>query len=138
MRHYAGSRGGKYYTPTAEWLHAILRPLFADQLVDKDLYDSEYDRAEVVLGLVAQDAANQRHLLQGINWRARTRWFGRYTWRAGRSQHSLLTDLEHQLQSEGADWPPLRHGLFGSDVARAKNALESYAADFQEIAKHRL
>ena len=38
----------------------MLRPVFQDQLPDEDAYAAEFDRAEVTLGVLAQDAVNVR------------------------------------------------------------------------------
>lgn len=61
LSHFTQKRGGKYHTPVAEWLHAVLRPVFTDQIPDDDQYDIEFDRAEVMLGLLSQDCAHVRH-----------------------------------------------------------------------------
>jgi len=106
------NRGGKYHTPVADWLHAVLRPVFVDQLPDQDMYDTEFDRAEVMLGLLSQDSANQRYAAHSDSrWSARSHWFGRSTWRAARYGNPV-TAFEHEFQSQGETWPPLQGNLF--------------------------
>jgi hypothetical protein len=135
---FTEKRVGKYHTPVAEWLHAIQRPIFLDQWPDDDAYAAEFDRAEVVLGVLAQDAVNVRiaAATDGRNW-GRSRWFGRSTWRSMHSYGNPVEDLQHELATEGAMWGPLRGGLFGGDLDRAKAAVDEYAESFARMASQR-
>ena len=135
LSYYETKSGGKYFTPFAEWLHHSLRSLFADQLLDDDHYDDEFDRAEIMLGLLSQDCANQRVAASGSTWRARSRWFGRSTWRYRHSSRSPLMDFEHELQSNGPSWAPVQQNLFGGEENRAREALNSYGEDFRRISR---
>lgn len=128
----------KFYTPVAEWLFVLLRSLFVDQLPDEDAYAAEFDRAEVVLGVLAQDAVNIRiaALPPGKGW-GRSQWFGRSTWRAVHQQSNPVEDLQHELATQGALWGPLRAQLFGAEPDRAQAALDKYADDFAQIASRR-
>ncbi|MER7250806.1 toll/interleukin-1 receptor domain-containing protein [Kribbella sp. NPDC000426] len=138
LAHFRERRGGKYYTPVADWLHILLRPVFADQLPDQDTYDSEFDRAEVMLGLISQDCATQRYVANANSaWRARSRWYGRSTWRAANSHGNPITQFEQELQSQGARWRPLQGELFGADPVRAREALDAYSTTFNELARNR-
>ncbi len=132
------NRTQKFYTPVAEWLYIMLRPVFADQFLDDDAYGAGFDRAEVVLGVLAQDAVNLRIAAkpEGKGW-GRSHWFGRSTWRAAHYHGNPVDDLQHELASEGALWAPLRGELFGGEVDRAKAALDSYAGTFAKIAGQR-
>lgn len=132
------NRTQKFHTPVAEWLYVMLRPVFEDQLPDDDAYGAEFDRAEVVLGVLAQDAVNVRiaAMPDGKGW-GRSHWFGRSTWRAAHYHGNPVDDLQHELASEGAMWGPLRGELFGDKVTRAKAALDSYAETFAKIASQR-
>lgn len=131
-------RAQKSYTPVAEWLYTMLRPVFEDQLPDDDAYGAEFDRAEVVLGVLAQDAVNVRIAAtpDGKGW-GRSHWFGRSTWRAAHYHGNPVDDLQHELATEGAMWGPLRGELFGGEVDRAKAALDSYGETFAKIASQR-
>lgn len=128
----------KLYTPVAEWLFVVLRPLFVDQLPDDDAYAAEFDRAEVVLGVLAQDAVNIRiaALPERRGW-GRSRWFGRSTWRAAHYYGNPVEDLQHELATEGALWGPLRAELFGGERDRAQAAVDKYAESFAEISRGR-
>lgn len=126
---------GKPHTPVAEWLHRILRPLFLDQLPDQDAYDSEFDRAEVMLGLLSTDAIDVRIAAsaEGHRWGS-SRWFGRSMWRSVHSYGNPVSDFVHELSTQGAIWGPLRASLFGGDEDRARAALEKYGKHFSEWA----
>jgi hypothetical protein len=136
---FVEKRVGKYHTPVAEWLYASLRPIFLDQWPDDDAYQSEFDRAEVVLGVLAQDAVNVRvaGVTDGRGW-GRSRWFGRSTWRAAHHHGNPVNDLQHELATEGAKWGPLRGELFGGEVERAQAALEKYGETFAQVARSRM
>jgi hypothetical protein len=130
-------RVGKYHTPVAEWLHAVLRPIFSDQWPDDEAYTAEFDRAEVVLGVLAQDMVNVRLAAsEGRSW-DRSNWFGRSTWRAANFHGDPVADLQRELANEGSLWGPLQGGLFGGNADRAKLALDKYAETFVEIARRR-
>lgn len=124
-------RTPRLYMPVAEWLHTLLRPIFEENLPDNDIYSADFDRMEVVLGVLAQDTASMNHR----TGTARSRWFGRSTWRAAHYNGNPITDLRQELDSEGALWPPLRDGLFGGDADRAKTAIDSYAELFNELSR---
>lgn len=128
----------KFHTPAAEWLHAMLRPVFEDQLPDDDAYDAEFDRAEVMLGVLAQDAVNVR-IAAVPNGRGSgsSYWFGRSTWRSVHSYGNPVEDMQHELATQGVKWGPLRGELFGSDLDRAKVAVDKYAEGFSEVARRR-
>jgi hypothetical protein len=132
-------RAGKYHTPVAEWIHALLRPVFAEQWPDDDAYTTEYERAEVVLGVLAQDAVNMR-LAADADGRGygQSRWFGRSTWRAAHYHGNAVDDLQHELTTEGSLWGPLRVDLFGGDPDRAQAALDKYSELFAQIARSRM
>jgi hypothetical protein len=126
---------GRYHTPDAEWFHAVLRPLFREEWPDDEAYDAEYDRAEAVLGVLAQDAINARRAASdnGRAW-GRAYWYGRSTWRSKHSHGNPVADLHREFEAQGLQWGPLRAGLFGGSEERAKAALNDYGQTFQEAA----
>lgn len=139
LKDFTERRIGKYHTPTAEWLHHVLRALFADQWPDEESYSAEFDRAEVVLGILAQDAANVRTAATpGSPGWSRSHWYGRSTWRSARNHGNPVADLLHEFETQGAQWGPLQCGLFGGSVERASNALEKYQASFNDLVHRRL
>lgn len=132
-------RHGHYYTPAAEWLHHILRPIFVDQLPDDDEYSSQFERAEVMFGVLAQDAVNVR-ALASENGRAygATHWFGRSVWRAAHGQGNPVMDFTNEFERQGTSWGPVRERLFGGDEDRAGRALKEYGAEFTEYSRRRM
>ncbi|MFI8356834.1 toll/interleukin-1 receptor domain-containing protein [Streptomyces cyaneofuscatus] len=137
LKDFTERRQGKYHTPVAEWMHHVLRPIFADQWPDDDAYSAEFDRAEAVLGTLAQDVVNVRAAAnpEGRSW-GRSHWFGRSTWRSHSHGHAVA-DLVHELETQGTQWGPLRGGLFGGDEDRARAALVAYQTTFNSIASRR-
>ncbi|WP_309136356.1 toll/interleukin-1 receptor domain-containing protein [Nocardioides campestrisoli] len=129
------NRVGKYRTPVGEWLHFALRPIFADQWPDEDAFASEFDRAEVFLGILGQDAVNARAAAnpEARGW-GRSHWFGRSTWRAGHGHGNAVEDVQHELATEGELWGPLRDNLFGGEASRAKTAADGYQENFDRMA----
>lgn len=134
---FTENRKGKYHTPAGEWLHAVLRPLFLDQWPDEDSYTAEFERTEVFVGVLAQDAVNVRIAASGGSGWGGSRWFGRSTWRAAHGYGNPVEDLQHELATDGDSWPPLRAELFGGDLNRARAAVDEYADRFAEISRHR-
>jgi hypothetical protein len=133
------NRIGGYYTPVADWLHAALRPVFADQFHDESIYSDEFDRAEVVLGLLSQDSANVRaRAASDRAWTRRVKWFGRSTWRAANGHSDALGDISAELEAQGESWGPLAAGLFGHDVGRAVTAVADYSEQFNRLRDSRL
>lgn len=135
LKGITGNQLPKRRTPVADWLHAALRPIFSDQLADDYTYDAEFDRAEVVLGILSQDAVDTRY---GANsetsrWN-HSNWFGRSTWRAAHYHGNPVEDLTQELTVDGRLWPPLRADLFGGEESRARAALDAYKADFSRRA----
>src|SRR5205085_2830815 len=123
-------REPKYLTPEAEWLLSILRPVFIDQLPDEDTYAAEFDRGEVMVGLLATDGANVRQAANAGGWVSRSYWFGRATWRSQHAHGNPLEDYAGELDAQGALWGPLQGNLFGGVPGRAKAAIEAYGEDF--------
>lgn len=134
---FTEKRVEKFHTPVAEWLHLMLRPIFEDQLADDNTYAEEFDRTEVMLGVLAQDAVNVRIAsTPDGGWGGRSYWFGRSTWRRGYGGNAV-EDLQHELAIEGPRWGPLRAELFGGEVERANAAADKYAEVFVKMAHDR-
>jgi hypothetical protein len=123
----------KFFTPVAEWLYEILLPVFNEQFPEDAMYDSEFDVAEVMLGLVSEDQMNQfsqRIIPSNRAYAYSHRWFGRSTMPAQLRHSHALKDVWEQQAVAGADWGPIRAGLFGGAVGRASQATSSYAQIF--------
>lgn len=128
-----GNTIGNLRKPAADWLFEVLRPVFVDQFIDDTTYAQAFDRAEVMLGLVSQDVEIQSAAANGYQWANHSSWFGRSTWRSEQSGHSPVEDCARELATTGADWPPLRAGLFGGNIDRATAAIAKYSNDFDEV-----
>ncbi|NAZ84588.1 toll/interleukin-1 receptor domain-containing protein [Kineococcus indalonis] len=128
-----GGRPG-LYTPPADWLHAVLRPIFEEQFVDAESYAREFDRTEVMLGLVSQQVAHERYANDPErSWLNHSSWFGRSTWRGRRARTSAVDDIAAELASQGQSWAPLRAGLFNGSQDEAEAAITAYAEHFQRM-----
>jgi len=90
-----------------------------------------------MLGVLDQDAVNRTiaAATDGRDSWLHAHWFGRSTWRAHR-RGNPVGDLQYQLETEGESWRPLRAGLFGGEVKRAKAAVEKYAETFAEVSQN--
>lgn len=138
LSEFTENRVGKYHTPVAEWFHSILRSIFVDQIPDQDAYSSEFDRAEVLLGVLAQDAEAVRLAASGEGQRwYRSHWYGRSTWRSTYSHGHPVDDMLLEIDTERERWGPLRAGLFGGDQARARKAIEDYGERFNSLSRSR-
>lgn len=125
--------------PIADWMHAALQPLFSEQFVDDYSYAAAFDRAEVMLGAITQDSANQHATAVSDSsraWLMRSRWFGRSTYRYQRGDASPVIAYIQQLAEQGEHWAPIRSGLFGGQTARAQKALTAYSDDFDNARRN--
>lgn len=132
------NRVGNYHTPVEEWLSEVLYPVFEEQFLDRDEYESQFDRAEIYLGLVTQDLVAERQ--SGHSDRKlpiRSSWFGRSTWRSNFFGSNPVDVIHAEYLQRGSSWLPLTAGLFGSDTARVDRAFEGYSASHEEISRHR-
>jgi len=129
---------GKYHTPVAEWLHAIVYPLFADQFYDAQDYDQQFDRAELFLGILSADFSIEEAEASGSAWKRGSRWFGRSTHRAAHGRGDPVGNLKHEVATLGGNWPPLVEGsMFGGDLKRAEVSIAEYAAKVESIQRNR-
>ncbi|WP_084793908.1 toll/interleukin-1 receptor domain-containing protein [Actinokineospora bangkokensis] len=138
LREFTSQKTGKYKTPVAEWLHAILRPLFTDQYPDDPAYSEAFDRTEVVLGLISQDIALAASGGDPDRlWMRRSEWFGRSTWRSHHGRGGALVALAAEIEAQASGWPPLAAGLFAGDATRVEAAFTIYSEDFNKMALSR-
>ena len=124
------NEGKKFHTPTADWMHGMIRPMFDEQYPDGEAYDSAFDSTEVMLGIVAADlfiTQSGGEVERPI--RLRPSWFGRSAWRSRRRPDPVQAILDN-LTAQDESWPPLQAGLFGGSVDRARTATTYYAESF--------
>lgn len=113
------SQGGKRFTPVSDHLYTVLAPLFKEQFaVDTD-YAEAFDRVEVLLDAISEDARTQVERYYGSHG-----GYGRYTWRHKWSDRGPETVMLEEARAQGAGWTPLLSGLFGGSSERAIAALE--------------
>lgn len=127
---------GRFHSPAAEWLFALLKPVFIEQFPDEDTYVSAFDYAEAAIGIVNEDLGNARDSGEGRPVRFRNRWFGRSTWRYAHRHGDPVEDLADEHATRGSAWGPLQVGLFGGAPTRATAAIERYRETFREIARN--
>lgn len=131
-------QAGRYRSPVPEWMHAVLRPVFAEQFFTEFDYSRAFDRTEVMLGLLSQD---QDELAAAVHpdraWGRGSRWFGRSTWRAGMGEYNALAEIQEELTAQAPTWEPLRAGLFGAVLQRAHDASAKYAEAFNDASWRR-
>jgi hypothetical protein len=112
---------GVRFTPVSDDLNIRLRELMRPIVPTDDEYDDIFDRTEVMLGVIAEDASLQRvpdqHLSRG--------WIGRYAWRTKWATPGTFGEIFAECRAQGSSWQPLREGLFDSSVERAIAAFES-------------
>ena len=122
-----------FRTPSAAWLHRILRPVFDEQFPDDEEYDTAFDTTEVILGLVDEDLRNLRFESEERKWLRGTNWLGRATWRSRYRHESPLEEFSDQLAKQYSSYAPLEAGLFGGSYERAKAATEHYRESFDQL-----
>jgi TIR domain len=126
---------GRFHQPIADWLFALLRPVFDEQFTDDDAFENAFDYAEAALGVVNEDLGNMRNTGEtGRPLRFRNMWFGRSTWRFAHRHCDPVADIAEDHAERGSAWRPLRAGLFGGSTDRAKVAIEQYRENFDELA----
>jgi hypothetical protein len=108
-------------TPTSDDLHARLRKPLQSVVRDDDDYSDLFDRLEVLLGVIAEDATLKEKADGGY---LEGGWVGRYIWR-DRYGPSTFLRIHEEFRTQGTSWPPLAAGLFGNSEERAENAFAS-------------
>lgn len=122
--------------PVADWLFSLLRPIFGGGLFDEGVYARDFDRAEVMLGIIADDQVLQRRAdAVAPQWLPTGRWHGRASTRfeSYYGSPSPMAEIEAEARSQGAMWAPVRGGLFGGDPDRAKLAIVTYRTKFDRL-----
>lgn len=139
IRHFTAKGAGKKYTPVAVWLFEAIRPIFADQYPDENGYYDEFERAIILLGLIERDLAAVRYANNpDLTWLMVTHWFGRSTWsHSARFTAQCKKWLPNSSLSRNHGGP-LRAGLFGASVQRARTAIEGYAGEYDHLAQRQM
>ncbi|WP_298944218.1 toll/interleukin-1 receptor domain-containing protein [uncultured Microbacterium sp.] len=114
--------GGRRYTPVSDHLFTVLAPLYRQQFASDADYADAFDRVEVLLDVISEDARAQSDRYYGSHG-----GYGRYTWRHRHSDKGPEVVMLDEARAQGAGWTPLLAGLFGGDSERAIAALENVA-----------
>ena len=119
--------GGHRLTPISDHLFTVLAPLNHQQFAGDSEYAEAFDRVEVFLDAISEDARAQSGEFYGPHG-----GYGRYTWRHRHSSQGPETTMLQEARAQGQGWTPLLGGLFGGESERAIAALESV----EELAGH--
>jgi len=114
-------RSGGRKTPVSDDLHTRLRQVVRRLLPGDEDYDEAFDRAEMLLGLIAEDSAA---VVEAAGGYAHGGWVGRYAWRSHYSGGGLEA-FSNEAIGAGDEWPPLRAGLFGGSAERVRKAIDA-------------
>jgi len=123
--------GGKRHTPVSDFLHDTLRDRVRGIEPDDDEYSDLFDRAEVLLALLALDL-KQHDQPAGAYFYGPT--YGRFTWRRpnGRSNLDAVGQLKRDFLTYESQWWPLTAGLFKGSTERAIEAFQALEAGTAE------
>lgn len=114
--------------PMSEHLAEVLRAPSSFVIRSQAEFETAFDRFEYLSALVQAD------LSSGKRWSSF--YIGRFAYQGrafgGTSRQSQL--VEQELAAQGADWPLLRAGSFGSDLDRVSAAKEKVDYRSQQIA----
>ncbi|ERG65353.1 hypothetical protein L332_13010 [Agrococcus pavilionensis RW1] len=116
-------RRGRRRTSISDHLFTVLAPLFRQQFASDHDYADAFDRAEVLLDAVSEDARAQGERFYGPHG-----GYGRYTWRHRDTAKGPEAEMLAEAQGQGAGWTPLLGGLFGGVPERSVRALEEVAS----------
>jgi len=123
-----GTRARRH-TPVSDHLHDRLRPLLSPIIPDDSEYDDVFDELEVLLAVIATDAAEQAdkrgQYLHGA-------WVGAFTWR----QRYERPSFEEQVWARRRE-ALLSAGFFGDSADRADRAFEKFAAEVRDARSRR-
>jgi hypothetical protein len=110
------------YAPISEHLFSILRDPLTALLPGDESYAEAFDRLEIFITLTITD----RVLKTGKT----SVWVpvGRFGWKGRHFGGSPIDMLGEEIEREGANWLPLKAGLFGSqtDAKAAYDAVKAY------------
>lgn len=104
----------RHKTPTSDHLFEILKGPLGSFVIDEVEYQAAFDRFEYLYALIHGDIGEKEGMFGRI-WGP----VGCFLWRKG-----IQEEVERELAQRGDDWPPLKAGLFGGSVERAKQVKE--------------
>jgi hypothetical protein len=123
------------YTPVSDYLHGRLREPLRQVVPEDPLYERAFDRFEYLLGLIYADAEEQARIAAHAQDGERV-WgpVGRFGWKARHGfEHSVAKEIEEEVDQLGGNWPPVRAGLFGGSIDRARSIKTRFDAWFRNL-----
>ncbi len=118
----------RHHTPVSDYLFAKLRDPLREFLPEDDKYQEAFDRFEYLYGVIHADLNR---------WGYEDGWWGPvgcFGWRGRRlsGERLIATAIDAEIENLGGEWPPLKAGLFGGVLDRAKTT----KAKFDAFLKH--
>lgn len=110
-------RGGQqnYLTPLSDHLCSLFEEPLKEYLPTAADYEEAFDRFEYMLGLVCADLGQEREAYRF--WGP----VGSFGWRHRNEPKKHITvKVESEMAAAGDNWAPLRAGLFGGSLERAR------------------
>ena len=104
----------RHRTPTSDHLFDVLKEPLSLLTLDEVEYQGAFDRFEYLYALVHGDVYGKEGSLGRI-WGP----IGCFLWRRG-----VLEEVDLEIAEQGDEWPPLKAGLLGGSVERAKQVKE--------------
>ena len=101
-------------TPTSDHLLSVLHESLGTLVIDELECQAAFDRFEYLYALVLGDLYEKVGSMGRI-WGP----IGCFLWRRG-----VLEEVGQEIAEQGDDWPPLKAGLLGGSVERAKKVKE--------------
>lgn len=119
------------HTPVSDYLFDKLRVVLQEYIPRDDDYQEKFDRFEYLLGLVHADLTH--HETQNGWWGP----VGCFKWRHSYNPESgIIYKIGKELEAEGANWAPLKAGLFGGTLEQAKTTKANFDAFLSKIYFH--
>jgi SIR2-like domain len=121
----------RHHTPVSDCLFDKLRGTLREYIPRDEDYQAKFDHFEYFLGLVHADLTRDE---RGDGW-----WgpIGCFKWRNGYYPESGTSyKIGKEMEAEGANWAPLKAGLFGGSVEQAKAAKAKFDAFLSKIHFH--
>jgi hypothetical protein len=119
----------RQFVPRSEYLFGRLQPLLDDLLFLGGGYERAFDRFEAFFALAHADLnlTEQKH-----DWAPPGRYAYKYAQRDRYRAIDPLSELLREASAAGADWPPLKQGLFGGSITRVEEAAKAITRHIPE------
>jgi hypothetical protein len=118
------------HTPVSDHLFERLRSILKEYIPEEEAYNLTFDRFEYLLALVHADICRQ--VSRDGSW-----WgpIGRFSWRGqlfGQGGR-IVGRVANEIQTEGANWAPVKGGLFNGSIDQAKAAVAQFGKFLNQI-----